>query len=226
MKVIAIIGSPHGMKGTTSQVANYILEGAQKAGAETVTFSLSDLMVQPCKGCDVCGKTGTCVIDDDYKVIKQTMIEADGIILASPNYVYNVSAQLKAFIDRSQIQIHCKIMKGKYAAAVVTSGGPEPGLSVEYLRFVLSSMLGCWMVDSLFVTNPQLDDEDERIHVHQAAADLGSRLVKAISCKEKFSDQEAELEERFEISKMLVQFHKDRWPFKYEYWKNLWGLEE
>ena len=122
MKIISIIGSPHGMKGTTAQVANYILEGAENAGAETAIFSLSDLSVKPCKGCEVCGKTGTCVIDDDYKIIKHAMIEADGIILASPNYVGNVSTQLKAFIDRSNNQIHCQIMKGSYVAAVVTPG--------------------------------------------------------------------------------------------------------
>jgi len=218
MKVIAINGSPHGRKGTTSKVVNSILEGVENDGAETVSFFLSDLTVKPCKGCEVCAKTGTCVIDDDYSMIKQAVIEADGIILASPNYVGNVCAQLKAFIDRSQNLIHCQMMKGTYGAAVVTSGGIYGERVEEYLRFVLS-LLGCWTIGSLSIYIPQLDDEDEGAQIRQSATDIGSRMVKAISSKEKFPDQEADLEEKFEMFKGFVQMFEDRWPFKYEYWK-------
>jgi len=51
-------------------------------------------------------------------------------------------------------------------------------------------------------------------------------MVKAISSKEKFPDQEADLKEKFEMFKGFVQIFKDKWPFKYEYWNSHWGIEE
>jgi len=225
MKVIAINGSPNGRKGATHQVVNSILKGVENKGAETVSFFLSELMVKPCNACEVCAKTGKCVIDDDYSMIRQAMIEADGIILASPNFVSNVSAQMKAFIDRSQNLIHCQAVKGRYGAVIVTSGGPYTEKGVEYLKFVLG-MLGCWITDSLFVTNPQLIDNEEQAQVLLSAVDIGANMVKAFKSKEIFPDQQTELEENFEMMKMVVQFQKDNWPFKYEYWKRHWGLAE
>jgi multimeric flavodoxin WrbA len=225
MKVIAISGSPHGMHGTTGRMVSSVLEGAQSAGAAAEVFSLADFTVQPCTGCDACGKTGTCVIDDDYALIKNALCEADGIVLASPNYVSNISAQMKAFIDRSQNLLHCQTLKGKYGVAVVTSGGPYTDRGLEYLQFVMT-MMGIWTVGSMFVTNPQLDDENEQREVLQSAAGIGIRLANAIRSKETFAEQEAELEEKFEIMKTVVQFQKENWPFKYAYWKERWGLQD
>ena len=225
MKIVAINGSPNGRKGTTNQVVNSVLKGAENQGSKTNSFFLSELTVEPCKACEICAKTGTCVINDDYSTIKKAVIEADGIILASPNFVSNVSAQMKAFIDRSQNLIHCQEMKGKYGAVIVTSGGPHTERGAEYLRFVLG-MLGCWTTGSLFVTNPQLIDNDEQTQVLLSADNLGANMVKAFKNKEIFPDQKKELEENFETMEMVVQFQKDNWPFKYKYWENNWGLKE
>ena len=153
------------------------------------------------------------------------MLEADGIILASPNYMHSISAQMKAFLDRSYSLCHCQMLKGKYGAAVVASGGPGFEMAEQYLMRVLG-MLGCWTVGSVCAAQPQLDCEDERIRIMQEAADIGSRMAKAISSKEAFPDQESERQEFFEGIKMVVELHKEDWPFEYEYWESHWGLEE
>ncbi len=54
-----------------------------------------------CKGClETCHTKGKCFQDDDFEKMKNAMLAADGIILASPNYVFSVSAHMKAFLDR------------------------------------------------------------------------------------------------------------------------------
>jgi len=225
MKLISIIGSPKGIEGFTGSLVKRILEAAQNAGAETEFFSLGDLSVQPCRGCRVCAKTGQCVINDDLGNIKKALLKADGIILASPNYMYNVSAQIKAFLDRSFSLCHCQMLKGKYGAAVVTSGGPVFEMVEQYLVHVLG-LLGCWTVGSICATELQLGREDEWTQIIQEAANLGSRMVKAIRSKEVFPDQEQKLQRIFEEAKMVVEFYKEEWTFEYEYWKSHWGLEE
>ena len=61
MKVISIIGSPKGMKGNTGLLLNPMLEAAKNAGAEIEIYSLGDLSVLPCNGCqEACHTTGIC----------------------------------------------------------------------------------------------------------------------------------------------------------------------
>jgi multimeric flavodoxin WrbA len=153
------------------------------------------------------------------------MLDADGIILASPNHMYNISAQMKALLDRCYSACHCQMLKGKYGAAVVTSGGPNAGMGEEYLLYVLEK-LGLWTAGSICAVIGQLVDEDERSKIMESAASLGRRMVKAIKEKEIFQDQENEINEFFEMVRAMITMQKDIWPFEYEYWKSHWGVEE
>ena len=96
MNIVAILGSPHGMKGTTGALLAGVTSSAKAAGADVKTFLLSKMTVKPCHACDACHRTGECSIKDDFNTLKTTMLAADGIILASPNYITSVSAQMKA----------------------------------------------------------------------------------------------------------------------------------
>jgi multimeric flavodoxin WrbA len=223
MKIVSVIGSPHGMKGTTGPIVNDVMEVAKDAGARTEIISLADNSVQPCRGCQTCSKTGQCVIDDDFGNIKKALLEADGIILASPNYMHNVSGQMKAFLDRCFGLCHCQMLKGKYGAVVVSSGGPELEMVEKYLMHVLD-IFGCWRVGTICAVELQLMDEDERVKIKQEAYNLGDRMVKAISNKEIFPEQEQALQMFFEGMAMVVEMKKEEWPFEYDYWKSRWGM--
>jgi multimeric flavodoxin WrbA/protein-tyrosine-phosphatase len=77
---------------------------AEKKGARTHIIQAAKKNIKPCIGCGFCEKNGFCVTqDDDMKPeIYPLLREADVIVLASPIYFYNVTAQIKALIDRSQ----------------------------------------------------------------------------------------------------------------------------
>ena len=226
MKVIAIIGSPNGIKGHTASLVSPMLEAAKNAGAETEIFSLGDLSVLPCNSCqEVCHVVGTCKQKDDFEKIKQAIIGADGIILASPNYTLNVTARMKALLDRCALLLHCQIMFGKYGAAVVTSGGADSESIEKYLLNALKNY-GLWTLGSISAVRAQLDDPDERAKLFESAAAIGTRMVEAIKNKETFPDQEEAHNQAFEMMKFLVTLQQKHWPFAYNYWKTRWGLED
>ncbi|MBN2320656.1 MAG: flavodoxin family protein [Acidobacteria bacterium] len=223
MNIVAILGSPHGMKGTTGALLAGVISSAEAAGAEVKTFLLSKITVKPCLACDVCHRTGECSIKDDFKTIKAAMIAADGIILASPNYITSVSAQMKAVFDRCCGPLHCQAMQGKYGATVVTSGGAESKVVEKYMIGFLQIM-GCWTVGSVGAEAQQIMDEKARAPKLKAAARLGTRLAKAIREKKTYPGQVAVQRSFYERMKSLVTMRKDDWNYEYKYWKSLGRL--
>jgi len=217
MKIAAIIGSPHGMKGQTGILLGGMLDAIREAGAEVATFSLSELTVKPCQACDACHNKGLCAINDDFNTVKKAFQEADGLILASPNYFNSVSAQMKALIDRCCGLMHLQAIEGKYAAAAVTSGG-SGGEEVEayMLRFLRS--LGFTTVGSVNALGWQMSNDEMKEPCLKSAAALGAGLMKAISTKQQFPEQQAERSATMERMKGLMQAQKDHWPYEYQYW--------
>jgi multimeric flavodoxin WrbA len=100
MKIIGIVGSPR-TNGNTETITRIALQAAEEEGAETELITLAGKEIQPCDGCRVCRQTGKCRITDDLPPILEKMVEADGIILATPVYYGSATPQIKALIDRS-----------------------------------------------------------------------------------------------------------------------------
>ncbi len=99
-KWIAIVGSPRKGKNTDLMV-DYVIEGLNEKNIVVDKFFLSSSNISTCTGCESCIKTGVCIIKDDVSKIIDDMKNADGYIFASPSYNYNMTAQMKAFLDRT-----------------------------------------------------------------------------------------------------------------------------
>lgn len=100
MKIVSIHGSPR-QNGNSSVLANRILSAIEKQGAETIRYDLNDLSYQGCQACYACKKgSDVCVLTDDLTQVLDAVFDADAVILSSPVYCTDVSAQLKGFIDR------------------------------------------------------------------------------------------------------------------------------
>jgi multimeric flavodoxin WrbA len=221
MKIVAINGSPTGKKGITGKTLAALLEGAQAEGAEVRLFELGAGTVKPCISCHTCQKEGYCVIEDDYQAIQKAMIESNGIVLASPNYIYNVTAQMKALLDRSFSMYHCQMLHGKYGACVIASGGPRYDLVEDYLMSTLSS-IGCWTVGSIVSGGIQFEDPEQIEDVLQEARELGVRLARAIASRAAYPEQLDARNDTFEVMRWLVESQKEAWPFEYDYWQEHW----
>jgi len=219
MNVLAIIGSPNGMKGNTGRLLSAVLEGAQAGGAQVDVCSLAELDVEPCDGCSACHRTGRCAIVDDLDAVADPAAQADAIVLASPNYIFNVSAQTKAFLDRCCGPLHCQAWHGKYGAAVVTSGGGGGEEVAAYLLRFLRAM-GCATVGSIVAEGRHLAGGPGTAQVMQQAQDLGARLAESVRSRAVFPEQAAERAAFMVRMRGLVTMQKDVWPFEYEYWKS------
>jgi len=143
MDIIGIIASPR-KDGNTAWVVNTILEGAQEQGAETRSWYFSDLDIEPCRGCLCCHEEGNrgCIINDDMQELYGALEHADALVLGSPVYMGQMSAQAKIFTDRLFAQISPrfspyykeKVAKQKLVL-VFTQGNPDPGMFQVYFEY-------------------------------------------------------------------------------------------
>ncbi len=101
MKVTGIVCSPR-RGGNTEILVRQALEAASKAGAmETALIHLGGLHIFPCTGCEACLATGACRQEDDMQNIYGALLHSEGIIIGTPVYFWSVTAQAKAFMDRT-----------------------------------------------------------------------------------------------------------------------------
>ena len=149
------------------------------------------------------------------------MLEADGIVLGSPNYINQVTAQLKTVLDRMADGIHCQSFTGKYACAVCTAGGSKADEIADYMNSAMF-MLGAVSVGKVgvnFMGNPAAI-----VPAEQQAKELGRTLALAIQEKWRDPAQDQLLAERKVYMKKLVLANKDIWESEYRHWKELGEL--
>jgi multimeric flavodoxin WrbA len=101
MRILLLNGSPR-KKGNTATLLKNIVRIAEQHSCHCDLLYLNSMSFSGCQSCGGCEKTGRCVVMDDMQLIYEKMDNADRVVLASPIYFYNVSAQLKACIDRIQ----------------------------------------------------------------------------------------------------------------------------
>jgi multimeric flavodoxin WrbA len=136
MKVIAIIGSPR-KNGNTEQLAAYTLKAIAEEGLETEIIPLAGKDIKPCSACMACSKEGECSIKDDLDPVFQKMLQADGIILASPVYFGSCTALLKALIERTGDMARFKgnVLKNKVGGPLVVARRAGQNFTVAQIDF-------------------------------------------------------------------------------------------
>ncbi len=128
MKIVAICGSPR-LKGNTSYLVGQAFDEAAKMGADVEKIVLSQYDINPCLGHDKCATFASCLQNDDAIWIIDKVLKADGVILASPVYYYNVSAQMKAFIDRNDFLYKHGVKSGARVVGVIAVAAGDGGIA-------------------------------------------------------------------------------------------------
>ncbi len=100
-KIVAIYGSPR-RKGNTATLLKKAIEGARDSGADVEEIVLRDLKISPCLEIYGCLQAGECAIKDDFQLVRDKILNAQGLFLASPVFFYTVSAHTKMLMDRFQ----------------------------------------------------------------------------------------------------------------------------
>jgi len=126
--VLVILGSPR-RKGNSAKLASQIAKGARSVKAKVETIFLQGKNIAPCKACDICRKAKSkgCAIRDDMQELYPKVINADALVIASPVYWFNISAQTKIFMDRLHglPAYKADALIGKRIAIAMSFGGED-----------------------------------------------------------------------------------------------------
>jgi len=215
LSILGIQGSPRGVKSRTRMLMQWVLAGAADAGAETELIDLTDFRIEACIACESCSLTGQCMFSDDFPLLYERLIRADGVVFGSPVYIDNVTGQMKIFIDRLADAIHYQVLTGKYGSAVATTWSSGGRGVVCYLNHVLN-YLGAFTIPGLHV---ELENDEYAIYrAEEAARMLGKDLVKAIRSRMHFPHQEAFIEENRAFFSGIVTENREWRPEAYDEW--------
>lgn len=122
MKIIVLTGSPH-RQGTSSLLADEFIAGATSKGHAIVRFDTAFEEVGPCRACYYCDThDGECVQQDAMRKILPEVLSADMIVLVTPLYYFNMTAQLKTVLDRFMPQREALRKHPMKSAMLVTCG--------------------------------------------------------------------------------------------------------
>lgn len=186
MKIVGFIASPR-KEGNTAWIINKILEGAKEQGAETQSWYFSDLDIKPCRSCYGCKQDDRCIINDDMQKLYGAIEHADALVLGSPVYMGQMSAQAKIFTDRLFARFHPRFspqFKEEHAAnkkliLVFTQGNPDSGMFQLYFDYTknIFQLLGFDVQGVHVVAGMRNEPAHERKDLHNVMKDIGSSLV-------------------------------------------------
>ncbi|QHI73543.1 flavodoxin family protein [Aminipila terrae] len=136
-KVTVFLGSPR--KKNTYQIVREFEENLKSyAEIDFEYVFLKDYYLENCKGCITCFNKGEecCLIKDDLSLLIDKMNNSDGVIFATPNYSFQVTALMKTFLDRLGFLFHRPRFFNKAFTAIVVQGIYGGSDIVKYLEFL------------------------------------------------------------------------------------------
>ncbi|HQB14742.1 MAG TPA: flavodoxin family protein, partial [Syntrophales bacterium] len=148
MKVVALNGSAR-KNGNTAILLNTVLEELQREGMETELIQMDGIALPGCRACYKCfkNKNRHCSVETDMlNEVIDKMLAAEGILLGSPTYFSDVSANMRAFIERCGFVARANdyMFKRKVGAAVVAvrRAGAIPAFSgmnlfLHYMQMIM-----------------------------------------------------------------------------------------
>ena len=231
MKILVLMGSNR-CNGNTDQLTGLMKDHLQQEAEqhqialEIETIYLGKQNLQFCQGCRACYDQGEdhCPLKDDLLAIKAKLLAADGIILASPVYVDDVSGITKNFIDRLCHVCHRPQFAGKSAYLLATSGGSRTGKALETMQMALRTW-GFYIVgQSGHKMGALMKREDTRAQFDAQAARAAKQLFTAIH-RGSYRRPDFFSLMMFKIQQTAWQTEGDRGTLDYRYWEQQGWLD-
>jgi len=226
MRILALVGS-YRKHGNTDQIVHLIGEQLQRIAAqhqeplELETIWLGRQMINPCRGCRVCFNRGEekCPCRDDLLPIKAKMKAADGILVASPVYVDDVSGITKNWIDRLAHVCHRPEFAGKCAYLVATVAASPTSHTLRTLNMALRTWGFHIVGQAGFKMGPLMKAETTTERFQARAERIATELFEAI--------YQGKAARPSFLSLMMFKIQQWSWQravqedtLDYQYWKN------
>jgi len=166
MRITAVSGSPR-VEGVTNSILLDILEKGAEKGHFGKVVVLNRLELHGCQACGYCRKEGDkCAVEDKISALIEELPDSDIVLIGSPVYMGNVSAQLKMFIDR----LYClkdagrkPRLKPKRALLVFSQGAPDKAYYKDMMNQVKKTLDGYNLIveDIIVATGPDYKNDPE-----------------------------------------------------------------
>lgn len=138
MEILALIGSPR-KNSNCEIIVDEIAKGAEENGHTLTKYIIQDLDVAPCSGCELCNKGKDCRYEDDGTEIIDKLANGASVILASPIYFGQMTAQAKTIVDRFySIFNNPEKSFSKDAKAAIVLTHAYPGDYDDYLQLTIT----------------------------------------------------------------------------------------
>jgi len=175
-RVTAIVGTAR-KRSTHNAVLQFLKNLQSLDDIEYEIVALPDYRLGMCGGCKRCFLRGEeyCPLKDDRDVLIGKLMASDGVVFASPNYSFQVSAIMKVFLDRLGFILHRPRFFGKTFTSIVAQGVYGGDKIVNYLDFV-GRGLGFNTVKGVCVTALDPTTENERQRTERAIESLSRRF--------------------------------------------------
>ncbi len=180
-KTLLINASPR-KSGNTAKMLAEVAGVLEKAGVETETLRICGKPVRGCTACGTCKqkKNRRCVVDDSLSEAITKALDADALVIGSPTYFSDLTAEAKAFIDRCGYVARANdfSLEKKIGAAVV------PARRAGAIH-VMDSINHMFLVNKMFVAGSSywnialardIDDYPEDDEGVQTMKDLGEQI--------------------------------------------------
>ena len=141
MRVFGICASPR--NNTTEYVLSQAIQKLVEDGFDTEIFTCMGKDIKPCMHCDYCLEHKECIINDDMQEVYDGLLNADGIILATPIQSGGISSNLAAIMDRTRAleAVDYNILRGKIGMSIAVGGDRTGGQDFAHLSNITYFMI-------------------------------------------------------------------------------------
>lgn len=193
--ILGVEASPR-KKGNSHVILERILSAAREAGEEAEAAHLIDYRFESCVGCEKCRRDKLCTrFVDGMTLLYPQIINSQGLVLVSPVHNYNVTAKMKAFIDRlycfydfedTRPRTWSSRLADQGKKAVICAIGEQPekkdmGFTLDAMRLPLEA-LGYEIIAeipilSVFDRGAVIAHEEVLTHVEDAGRALAAAIL-------------------------------------------------
>ena len=136
MIVLGISGTPR-PNGNSDHLLTHAIRPFLENGWEAIILKLSALNVKPCDGCEICAKTGECILEDDMPKFYEAFSSCHALVISTPVYYRNISSRLQAVFERHYACKQEQPLRGKPGGAIAvgrSTGGGGQAIAISIIH--------------------------------------------------------------------------------------------
>ena len=178
MSNVVIFNGSARKNGNTSKLVDAFVRGASPKHSITI-FNLAEMDIHPCRACNACfdNEDLLCIHKDDMQKIYHALAKADIVVVATPVYLFGISAQMKLMLDRLHVRGRKNFRVKEIALFVVAGSSKKEMFDPVLLQYkMLVEFFGLESLGTVLVGNTLQEEIGEDHPALAQAQALGETI--------------------------------------------------